>query len=247
MKKPNTNLTQVAKRYNVSRTTAQNWKNKGAPVHNDKLLDSWLANRRQVAPAILREKKMPTFPQSGPKDPGVSGASSALNRLEASEVSAFQRMESAMEQGCDAVTISELRKNWLAISESLRKFDLLVEQNRREAGDLIPREIFEDAISRFLHGVWITFRLYHSATVPLLAMHTECCEVDKILDKALSTSWISGCLTMMPQQDKGIANLIKRKIQEGFTLTDEALKYRKEILDRLVAGMNGEAGIVRPL
>jgi len=246
MKKPPANITHLAKRYGVSRTTATNWKNKGAPIHNDKLLDAWLANRRQVAPAILRDKKLPTFAAAATKDPGIAGAASALKRLEASEVSAFQRMESATEQGCDPVTISELRKNWLAISESLRKFDLLVEANRREAGELIPRDVLEDAISRFLHGVWITFRLYQSATVPMLAMETECCEVGRMLDKTLNNSWIAGCLTMMPQQDKGIANLILRKINEKFTLSDDILKYRKEILDQVVAGIK-YAGIVRPL
>jgi hypothetical protein len=65
------------------------------------------------------------------------GAASALKRLETSELQAFERLQGAFARG-NPLEIREARENWLRISEALRKYDLLVEQSRRDAGELVP-------------------------------------------------------------------------------------------------------------
>src|SRR5262249_7883539 len=40
----------------------------------------------------------------------------------------------------DEIQIKAARENWLRISENLRRFDLALEQSRRDSGDLIPKE-----------------------------------------------------------------------------------------------------------
>ena len=66
------------------------------------------------------------------------GAASALERLEAEEASLFTAYEAA-KTGGDALEIKIARDAWLKCSESLRKFDLLIEAARRETGELVPR------------------------------------------------------------------------------------------------------------
>ena len=45
--------------------------------------------------------------------------------------------------------IKTSRENWLRISESLRRFDLALEQNRRDSGELIQRSEVEKVLQRF--------------------------------------------------------------------------------------------------
>ena len=74
---------------------------------------------------------------SSPVVAGVTGAAQALKRLETTELQAFERMQSAIVSG-NPLAIRETRESWLKISESLRRFDLMIEQNRRDAGELVP-------------------------------------------------------------------------------------------------------------
>ena len=247
-----TNISHLAERFGVSRRTATTWKSKGAPIHNDKLLKDWLASRQRVSPGAIRAIKpalapMGAKPKTGtvvPKPPkkkptpatapGIAGAAQALKRLESAELAAFDRMESATDEGADAVTLAELRKSWLAISESLRKFDLLVEQNRREAGDLIPREVLETSIDRFCHGVWLTFRLFQSSIVGRLIGENDPCVISRHMDGMLNTSWITGAIGMMPM-DRTMGVTIKKRIMNKFTMTDAEFEHRKEQVDAILA------------
>jgi hypothetical protein len=75
-----------------------------------------------------------------------TGAARALERLEAEEASLFMAYETAKADG-DALEIKLARDAWLKTSESLRKFDLLIEAARREAGELVPRKDVETYLS----------------------------------------------------------------------------------------------------
>lgn len=235
-----TNISHLAERFGVSRRTATTWKKKGAPVHDDRLLKSWLATRQRVSPGARRavSSAKPTAPTSTskparkpkPAPDGIAGAAQALKRLESAELAAFDRLEEATSEGADAVTLAELRKSWLAISESLRKFDLLVEQNRREAGDLVPREVLENALDNFAHGAWMTLRLYQSSVVNRLLGAKEPWQIGQILDELLKATWLFSAIGMMPQE-KGIGETLKKRIQQKFVLSDERFEERKRNVD----------------
>ena len=104
----------------------------GSPVKND---------------AGLNEKEE-RFDQSKVKIVGKSGAAEALKRLEQDELFAYSYMQELIAKNASVIAIKLSRENWLKTSESLRKYDLMVEQSRRDSGELISRKIVEDALRR---------------------------------------------------------------------------------------------------
>jgi hypothetical protein len=76
------------------------------------------------------------------------GAARALERLEAEEAALFTTYATA-KAGGDVLEIKVARDAWLKCSESLRKFDLLVEAARREAGETLPRADVERWLNNF--------------------------------------------------------------------------------------------------
>jgi hypothetical protein len=87
------------------------------------------------------------------------GAASALERLEAEEAGLFAAYEKS-KLGQDPLETKVARDAWLKTSESLRKFDLLIEAARRETGELVARadaERFLQNIGQLLH--WALYRV----------------------------------------------------------------------------------------
>lgn len=94
---------------------------------------------------------------------GKTGAEHALARLEAEENAAHERLQyflaqlDAADSPSDALVIASnvklAREDWLKVSESLRKYDLLVEASRRDSGHLIPRAESEQACE--LAALWL--------------------------------------------------------------------------------------------
>jgi hypothetical protein len=81
------------------------------------------------------------------------GASAALTRLESEEARLFTLVKNA-EASNDPFEAKAARDAWLKVSESLRKFDLLVESAKREVGELVAKkdvEIFLQNIGQLLH------------------------------------------------------------------------------------------------
>src|SRR5262249_27735980 len=81
-----------------------------------------------------------------PKQP--EGAASALRRLEEAEAKGYQDFKRATASG-DEHYIKTSRENWLKISESLRRFDLALEQNRRDNGELVQKDQIQKALGTF--------------------------------------------------------------------------------------------------
>ncbi len=109
------------------------------------------------------------------------GAASALTRLEAEEADLFGTYATA-KAGGDALEIKVARDAWLKCSESLRKFDLLVEAARKEVGELIPRV----DVTRWLENVGsaLYFALLSAVAAPL----DDRSKVYKALDDAFVSS-----------------------------------------------------------
>ena len=128
----------IAAYWGVAMRTFFRWKGEQAPISDYAAMCQWLATRKNLPRAVLEKIKVPAPENvSSAAGGGTAGAASALKRLETSELQAFERMQTALTRG-NPLEIREARENWLKISESLRKFDLLVEANRRDAGELVP-------------------------------------------------------------------------------------------------------------
>jgi hypothetical protein len=129
---------EIAVYWGVPIRTLFRWKGDAAPIHDYAELCQWFATRKNLPRSVLEKIKVPAPKNvSSGASGGVAGAASALKRLETSELQAFERLQGAFARG-KPLEIREARENWLRISEALRKYDLLVEQSRRDAGELVP-------------------------------------------------------------------------------------------------------------
>jgi hypothetical protein len=137
----------------ISPRTLKRWKAAGAPLEDDARLRTWLAGRKNL-PQSIRDQLGAIVSTDGDSVPVVSngadgGAAAALRRLEREEVAAYGRLQNAIAAG-DTLAAKSERDAWLKVSESLRKYDLAIEQARREAGELMPRAEVENLISFFV-------------------------------------------------------------------------------------------------
>jgi hypothetical protein len=70
------------------------------------------------------------------------GVAPALRRLEEMEARAFSDLRRCQAAG-DPIAVKQAHQIWLRNGEALRKHDLAIEQSRRDAGELVPRETIE--------------------------------------------------------------------------------------------------------
>jgi hypothetical protein len=132
--------------------TIYRWESLGAPFRDYEQMLSWFATRKNLPKVVI--EKLAALPQanvSSPVSNGRSGAAEALKRLESSELQAFERMQAALASG-NPIMIRECRESWLKISESLRRYDLMVEASRRDAGELVLVSQVKIFINYFLAG-----------------------------------------------------------------------------------------------
>lgn len=158
--------------YGKGIATIKRYSGAGAPLDNPDAMGDWIAAKRvkggpkSHTPDTFAEDPYPRpQPVDGAEDePQVfeelkEGAAETLKRLEALEPMLYQRLQKAIRIN-NAEKIANARADWLPVSESLRKYDLLVEQSRRDSGDLIPRSQGEMAAlmaATWLRLAWMTF------------------------------------------------------------------------------------------
>jgi hypothetical protein len=147
-------LAGIAQEWACSERTARRWKAQGAPLSNPARLRVWLAGRKNL-PQATRAKlageartRRAHVAAEADIDASEIGAPAALRRLEASEATAYRLLQSGIAAG-DPLEIKLARESWLKIGDSLRRYDLLVEKSRRDAGELVPRAEVETAVARF--------------------------------------------------------------------------------------------------
>lgn len=139
----------LAEKYGCTTRTIRNWRAEGAPLGSEKKMQQWLSTRKNAPQGVDRTFKIPKLkPTETPEETKLeikTGVAMALRRLEKEEQNAYETFQAAVEEG-DPLAIKWTRDNWLKISESLRRYDLLVEQSRRDSGELIQRVTAESAL-----------------------------------------------------------------------------------------------------
>jgi len=111
-------------------------------------------------PMRVKSKRKPAKKPAKAPDVRV-GAASALTRLEAEEACLFGAYETA-KAGGDALEIKIARDAWIKVSESLRRFDLMLEAARRETGELVPRADVEQWLENV--GICLHWALLKAVT-----------------------------------------------------------------------------------
>lgn len=171
MKKPNDDE-KLAAKYGCDPRTIRRWRKAGAPFQADAGMMNWLDGQRTIPAGTraLLEADKTQQRISAAAAVQVSnleqGAPVELRRLAAAAAEAHCRYKAAVSQG-NAVEIRSALKIWLIITESLRKFDKDVSEQRRETGEMVPREGVEELL-RFV-GYWMRMgsRSYDSLAKPL--------------------------------------------------------------------------------
>jgi hypothetical protein len=172
------NRSQLAQKWGCNVRTITRWKKDGAPLGDDAAMQHWLATRKHAPSGTLgmlelagteprTEATPPRTENTG--DAVATGATAALRRLEAAEAAAFTELQEAIAGG-NPLRIKLARDGWLRISESLRKYDLAVEQSRRDSGELVSRA----EVEKFAHNL-----VKHFKSAIVMAANTDAKELEK--------------------------------------------------------------------
>ena len=164
----------------VSGRTIATWRNEGAPLNDTSAMLTFLARRKQLTPATRKriaeveatagDRVRPLALRASANEPDAKlGAAAELRRLESEAQSAFAEMQRAKagrlkpdaapgdEPFVSEAEVRQTTDRWLKISESLRRYDLMVEQSRRDSGELLPRaewsRMQRAAVFWFLHSI----------------------------------------------------------------------------------------------
>jgi hypothetical protein len=142
-------LAELGALYGVSPGSVCRWKGEGLPIFDEEAMRPIIAERlarreRQIPTAEGGEQYEVSRPQTGVV---TLGAAAALKRLEQDEADRYAAYQSAKEAGAQAAVVKRLHAQYLAVSESLRKYDLQIAAIRRDAGELLSRAEVEVAIA----------------------------------------------------------------------------------------------------
>lgn len=147
---------ELAAKYAASTRTIARWRAEGAPLDEDKKMRAWLSGRKNLPPGTLakltserRKERAAANAKIAAGPPLSEGASAALKRLEAAEARAHMASVEA-EATADPVEMRLAETRWLRIAASLLRYDLAVEQSRRDAGELVPKAEMARIVSGFV-------------------------------------------------------------------------------------------------
>jgi hypothetical protein len=96
----------------------------------------------------------------------LEGAAYTLTRLATQEKRLYQQLVKTP----DPITAAVLRKEWMAVSEQLRKADASLEEHRRAVGELVQREVVERALNYLLGALYSSLK-----SVGMGAAEKVCC------------------------------------------------------------------------
>ena len=165
---------------------------------------TWLATRKNIPPATKamlaeqgrerRAKVSAQVPEEGETGSSI-GAPAALKRLENGEVAAYGLLQSALKGG-DPSEIKATREGWLKVGDSLRRYDLLVESQRRESGEMVNRSEVEQHIQNFFKWFKLALVRSTSALASELASMTAPAEIEEALRRAYIDNTLSALVTL---------------------------------------------------
>jgi hypothetical protein len=242
----------IAAEYGCSVRTVARWKREGAPLDDPIQTRAWLATRKNL-PAATRAKlateakrrRTRIASESDAESEAVGiGAAAALRRLEQSEAESYNLLQSAIREG-EPMEIKCARENWLKIGDSLRRYDLLVEKGRRDAGELIPREEIEGHISAFVRFFKIAcLRLTNSLAPQLGGLSVA--DIHDVLKRAIledillafAAIAVRPCAARLPDWFISSAT---GPMADTLVGADEATKARAHALDAALTAMAEES------
>jgi hypothetical protein len=204
-------LYDLSKKYGRTVQTIRDWKTAGAPLADEAALDVWLSSRRKSVIKQTKPKKsrIPVVLDD------TAGAASALQRLERVELYAYNALQNAIAAD-DALKTRSARDSWLKISGELRKYDLLVEQARRSAGDLLPKSELLTIIRRMGYATRVAFQAAKTSIVPSLAASLDVQECDGIIEELTKQVWLSAMRDLLGNVPDWAKDVVIQEIKNGY-------------------------------
>jgi hypothetical protein len=134
----------LAQFWDCDERTIRRWRKAGAPLMDEpKRMRVWLSCQRTVPAGTLTllqlRRAQETIEAAAAAQSLPEGLAALLKRQETEEARAFTRYKAA-EQGGDAVSLKEARQHWQAMSKALLPTYRLIDESRRDSGELVPRE-----------------------------------------------------------------------------------------------------------
>lgn len=225
MKKKRIDKTQraIADRFGVTTRTVRAWERQGAPTGTMSDLKIWLAAHRVHVTDLEPDRRAPSEKEN-PAVEYTRGAASALERLETAETQAFGALQRALEAD-DPLRIRACREAWLKISDSLRRYDLVIEQARRSSGAMVPKEAALELIRRLVSAMRVGITIMSNGLSSDLVRYREPAEMHVALTKELSTVyWASTCLALGSNgMDLGLVQAAKDVLTDEHSQAIEAI------------------------
>jgi len=131
-----------------------------------------------------------------------TGAAAALRRLEEAEARAYGLMQAAT----DPDARDAARREWLAVSEQLRRHDIALDMARREAGVMIPRDLVEAGLRTFLGYLRSAIADDLRAVCPRICGLPDPAAVAAVLGPITASGWqaaVDRCVTWTGQTKAG--------------------------------------------
>ena len=131
-----------------------------------------------------------------------TGAAAALRRLEEAEAKAYGLMQAAT----DPDARDAARREWLAVSEQLRRHDIALDMARREAGVMIPRDLVEAGLRTFLGYLRSAIADDLQAACPRVCGLNDPAAVAAVLGPITASGWqaaVDRCATWTEQTKAG--------------------------------------------
>lgn len=169
--------TELAKQLGVSRPTiVDKHKRDGFPPETR---FGWALELCQQWFAVQKAKITEDIPEASME--GVErGADHTLKRLEEEEVRVYSQRQAAMEGG-NLELAEKLNGIWLDVSKRLKEFEVIVEKDKRDAGEVLPRKVHED----FAYHAAIGLRVGYSSAVTTLAIELSEEESPQVVKRIL--------------------------------------------------------------
>lgn len=235
----------LAQKWACNQRTIRRWRNDGAPLDKPAAMRVWLASRKSIPPGtaqiVARLRSKTSLKDLTVADGElVKGAASALRRLETMEARTYRALERAMERG-DAVEVKSARESWLRVSESLRRYDLAVESNRR-AEELVPKKAAVQAAKGFAQGLRFAHKGFEGCVFSLSGLKSPE-QIWQVL-RAPTEEFLPAAVAWLRQTAKDVPVWLIDAIAEGAEVHPGEIEHGKalaEFLRAIVATRGAEA------
>ena len=199
---------------------------------------SWLAARKNLPPKtremLQAEADSARVARAVPDPKLPRGSGAALRRLEEMEAQSYGELQAALAIG-NAIGIKLAREGWLKTSESLRRFDLVLEQHRRTVGETVSRAMVEKALNKL---TWL-LRIQGKLIAPQLAMSVR--GLNQVNgNRLLQDTWLELILNALAGleviESNGIPQwmvvALRKDIGNEISCADNEINARVEVLKR---------------